>query len=154
MDLKKQLETTETTIKALQDYAESLRSMLEKEAPKKWSPVGGTWHIDTNGIFCKSIPTKNCREFGTERSTKEQAERAAVEMRKFNRLLALRDELCGNDGNWLAGKNNYWVYYDYEEDNYGFCSNSIMQTIGLVYFTSEQTVKRACDMLNSGEVEL
>jgi hypothetical protein len=98
------------------------------------------------------------REFGIERQTQEQAERAAVEMRRFNRLLALRDELCEGegegDGNWLTGKNNYWVYYDHEEDNYGFCSNSIMQTIGLVYFTSEQTVKRACDMLNSGEVEL
>ena len=124
--------------------------------PKKWSPVGGHWWIRIIGdVVCNGASTHYSREFGAERSTKEQAERAAIEMRRFNRLLALRDELCGNDGNgWLAGKNNYWVYHDYEEDNYGFCSNSIMQTIGLVYFTSEQTVKRACDMLNSGAVEL
>jgi len=41
------------------------------------------------------------KEFGTERPTQQQAERAAVEMRKFNRLLALRDELCGMM--WLIG---------------------------------------------------
>jgi len=152
--LIKQIEATEKTIKSLQEHAESLRSMLEKETPKKWSPVGGDWFIDDEGLIFHSPTTKFMKEFGHERPTQQQAEQAAVEMRKFNRLLALRDELCGDDGNWLAGKNNYWVYYDYEEDNYGFCSNSIMQTIGLVYFTSERSVQIACDMLNSGEVEL
>ena len=149
----------EKTIKDLQDRIKSLEDRLTPcdgavAGPKKWSPICGDWWIKGEGDVVESETTKNAREFGHERPTEQQAERAAVEMRKFNRLLALRDELCEGDGNWLTGKNNYWVYYDYEEDNYGFCSNSIMQTIGLVYFTSEQTVKRACDMLNSGEVEL
>lgn len=152
MDLKRQLETTETTIKALQDYAESLRSMMEKEAPKKWSPVGGGWWIDITGSVDIGKSNNEIKQFGIERPTQQQAERAAVEMRKFNRLLALRDELCA--GNWIIGKTNYSIYYDYLNGNYRVCSNSSMQTMGAVYFTSQESVKKACDMLNSGETEL
>ena len=139
---------------ALKEKIANLESRIAAEPVAKWQPKGGYWQVDCEGDVVAVDSFSHQKEFGTKRITKEQAERAAVEMRRFNRLLALRDELCGDDGNWLAGRNNYWVYYDYEEDNYGFCSNSIMQTIGLVYFTSEQTVKRACEMLNSGEVEL
>jgi hypothetical protein len=151
----------EKTIKDLQDRVKLLEERLTPctgavAEPKKGSPVGGKWFINPFGGVGHANTDSQIKQFGCERPTQQQDERAAVEMRRFNRLLALRDELCEGegDGNWLTGKNNYWVYYDYEEDNYGFCSNSIMQTIGLVYFTSEQTVKRACDMLNSGEVEL
>ncbi len=149
----------EKTIKDLQSRVKALEERLTPcdgavAEPKKWSPVGGEWWIDGEGNVKKTDSFDKTKEFGTERPTQQQAERAAIEMRKFNRLLALRDELCGDDANWLAGKNNYWVYYDYEEDNYGFCSNSIMQTIGLVYFSTEASVQRACEMLNSGEVEL
>ena len=144
-DIKKEIADLKARIQELENQIAE---------PIKWSPVGGEYYV-CNGNTIRAPSSMNApREFGMERPTQQQAGRAAIEMRRFNRLLALRDELCGDDGKWLAGKNNYWVYYDYEEDNYGFCSNSIMQTIGLVYFTSEQTVKRACDMLNSGEVEL
>jgi hypothetical protein len=128
--------------------------MNDAAKPKKWSPVGGDWFIDDEGLIFHHPSSRDIKEFGHERQTEKQAICAVLEMRRFNRLLALRDELCGDDANWLAGKNNYWVYYDYEEDNYGFCSNSIMQTIGLVYFSTEASVQRACEMLNSGEVEL
>ena len=42
-------------------------------------------------------------------------------------------------------KRQLWVLFKQYYANHRF---------SLVYFTSEQTVKRACDMLNSGEVEL
>lgn len=144
-DIKKEIADLKARIQELENQIAD---------PVKWQPVGGNWWINITGSVKKGVTHKQTKEFGHERPTKEQAERAAVEMRRFNRLLALRDELCGDDGNWLAGRNNYWVYYDYEEDNYGFCSNSIMQTIGLVYFTTDESAQRACDMLNSGEVEL
>jgi hypothetical protein len=146
----------EKTIKDLQDRVKSLEERLTPcdgavAEPKKWSPVGGTWHIDANGIFRNSISTTNRREFGTERPTQKQAERAALEMRKFNRLLALRDELCGDDENydrWLhtlafkvtAGKWEAITAYDYK--------------VNTVLFSTKETAQKACDMLNSGEVEL
>jgi hypothetical protein len=156
MDLKKQLETTETTIKALQEYAESLRSMMEKEAPKKWSPVGGNFFISGDGgvVGC-STGDINYRNFGHERSSQEQAKKAAMEMRKFNRLLALRDELCGGDEvDWSdASSFKYTLEFIVDENRWSVDSTRIYQKIA-VYFTTKKDVDQACDMLNSGEVEL
>jgi hypothetical protein len=154
MDLKRQLETTETTIKALQDYAESLRGMMGKKTPKKWSPVGGEFFVCTDGNVYEGHTEKEMRLFGLERPTEQQAERAAVEMRKFNRLLALRDELCGDDAvDWNTREAKYFLCHNEESKtwdiNTSFCQNN-----NTVYFTTLESAQLACDMLNSGEVEL
>jgi len=148
----------EKTIEVLQNRVRALELLIQPVGaaePKKWSPVGGTWHIDTNGIFRNSISTKNCREFGTERPTQQQAERAAVEMRRFNRLLALRDELCGDDVvDWSdASSFKYTIEFIVDEDRWSIDVTRIYQKIA-VYFTTKSDAERACDMLNSGEVEL
>jgi hypothetical protein len=93
------------------------------------------------------------REFGIERQTQEQAERAAVEMRRFNRLLALRDELCGDDvieQNTTAQK--YVVYFNAVDMQWLVTFYHI--NFVTPFFTTEEHAQRACDMLNSGEVEL
>jgi hypothetical protein len=152
--LIKQIEATETTIKALQEHAESLRNMMEKEAPKKWSPIGGDWCIDDEGIIFEAPSTQGNQEFGHERQTEKQAIRAALEMRKFNRLLALRDELCGDDFP-ISCTDKYFICYNDLDQCYIFCSNQyITQIFGLAYFPTIKLAQKACDMLNSGEVEL
>jgi len=152
--LIKQIEATENTIKTLQEHAEWLRSMVEKEAPKKWSPVCGTWHIDANGIFRNSISTKNRREFGTERSTEAQVERASVEMRRFNRLLALRDELCGDDVvDWKSSNTpKYFLVYNAFENVWDLSATH--KSFVTPCFKTEEQARLACNMLNMGEVEL
>jgi len=149
--LIKQIEATEKNIKALQEHAESLRSMLEKETPKKWSPVGGDFFINVDGSVEEGDTEREMRLFGLERPTQQQAEQAAVEMRKFNRLLALRDELCEDD----AGLGIYHVIFQNRDGTY-FIGYSEQQNneIGSVRFTTKESAQRACDMLNSGEVEL
>lgn len=142
-DIKKEIEDLKARIQELENQIAE---------PVKWQPVGGNWFIDDEGIVFHSPSTQGMKEFGHERPTNEQAERAAVEMRKFNRLLALHDEL--DVGNWIIGKTNYYIYYDYINGNYRVCTNSSTQIMGAVYFTSQESVKKACDMLNSGEVEL
>ena len=92
------------------------------------------------------------KEFGLERKTREQAERAAVEMRRFNRLLALRDEICGEiDESPYCLK--YYVYFIKQQGMWRWAEG-----LSVVYvtphFTSEESAQKACDMLNSGEVEL
>jgi hypothetical protein len=123
--------------------------------PVKWQPKGGDWYIGYGGGVVKLVTTSESSEFGLERQTKQQAERAAVEMRKFNRLLALRDELCGDDvANWTDNESNKWIlYFDNKDNEWTTGKNQYMQYVG-VYFTSEETAQKACDMLNSGEVEL
>jgi|LakMenE18May11ns_1017448.scaffolds.fasta_scaffold9599482_2 hypothetical protein len=147
----------EKTIAVLQDRVRALEERLTPcngavAKPKKWSPVGGNWWIRFIGdVVCNGDSTPYSREFGTERQTCEQAKRAAVEMRKFNRLLALRDELCGDD----AELGMYHVIFQNRDGTY-FIGYSEQQNneIGSVRFTTKESAQRACEMLNSGEVEL
>jgi hypothetical protein len=151
-DLKKQLETTETAIKALQDYAENLRSMMEKETPVKWQPVGGEWYVDAEGDVVRSDSSDKFKEFGVERPTAQQAERAAVEMRRFNRLLALRDELCA-DGLCDEDGTKYFIFFNTEYKKWNSTRYLVSDYVSPC-FTTQESAQRACDMLNSGEVEL
>jgi hypothetical protein len=150
----------EKTIAVLQDRVRALEERLTPcdgavAEPKKWSPVGGDWWIKGEGDVVEALQSPLAKEFGAERPTPLQAERAAIEMRKFNRLLALRDELCGDDvPNWELKTSDKWrVYCDNKHGKWGVGKDRYMQDVG-VYFTKEEHAKRACDMLNSGEVEL
>ena len=144
-DIKKEIEDLKSRI-------QELESQIAE--PVKWQPVGGEWWIDISGLVIENPSDIGTKEFGTERPTQQQAERAAVEMRRFNRLLALRDELCGDDVvDWSSNQAKYFLCR-YEESkewdvNTSFCINN-----SSVYFTTRDHAQRACDMLNSGEVEL
>jgi len=141
-DIKKEIANLKARIQELENQITE---------PVKWQPVGGSWWIKGEGDVVEALQSPLAKDFGTERPTEQQAERAAVEMRRFNRLLALRDELCGDDENynrWLntlsfkvtTGKWESITAYDYK--------------FNTVYFSTKESAQRACEMLNSGEVEL
>jgi hypothetical protein len=152
-DIKK----AEINLKRLQEECAVLIAKVEEQEKevKQWSPVGGDWFIFGEGGVVESETTKNAREFGHERPTEQQAERAAVEMRKFNRLLALRDELCGDElVDWNANNTlKYCLEYNHVHEKW--CVDYWEQ---LEYvtpcFTKHEHAQRACNMLNSGEVVL
>jgi hypothetical protein len=156
-DLQKALETTEATIEALQSYAENIRNRMQPvngAKCKQWSPVGGSWFINDEGFIFNSPSTQLMKEFGHERPTQQQAERTLIEMRKFNRLLALRDELCGDDVvDWSKGDPKYSLCW-YEENKTWYVNTSFRQNNSVVYFTTKEHAQRACDTLSNGEVEL
>lgn len=121
------------------------------ESTKKWEPKGGNFYVGTGGsvsMFDSRVFTK---EFGMERQTREQAERAAIEMRRFNRLLALRDELCGDDVLDLYSDSKKYCLF-YVDKEWRHTDTSVM--VLTPYFTTKDSAQKACDMLNSGEVEL
>ena len=132
-----------------------LESRIVAEPVAKWQPEKGDWCIYGTGEICEDGTSEESQKFGTERATKEQAQRASVEMRRFNRLLALRDELCGDAvANWTDNESNKWIlYFDNKDNEWTTGKNQYMQYVG-VYFTSDELAQKACDMLNSGEVEL
>jgi hypothetical protein len=156
-DLQKALETTEATIKALQSYAEDIRNRMQPVVGvKQWEPKGGYFQIDCECDVVRVNSFSHKKEFGTKRIAKEQAERAAVEMRRFNRLLALRDELCGDeiDFDWSnAAELKYSVYFYHLEKAWRVTGHTCSEYFA-PYFTSKEIAQRACDMLNSGEVSL
>ena len=120
----------------------------------KWQPKGGYWQVDCEGDVVSVSSVSHQKEFGTKRITKEQAERAAVEMRRFNRLLALRDELCGDeDMDWTDDEGKYRVYFSHERGDWYVTSDIFCESI-TPYFTTQELALKARDMLNSGEVEL
>jgi len=141
-------------LQALKAKVAELESRIVAEPPR-WVPKGGNWYVECDGVVKNSqFPSIDIRFFGTERVTKEQAKRAAVEMRRFNRLLALRDELCGDEEvDWDNNAIGYYLYFSYYQNRWNWSSDERCESIQ-PYFTTEESVQRACDMLNSGEVEL
>ena len=142
-------------IKAIEATLVRLKGQQKSERSVKWQPKGGYLQIDCGGDVVSVNSFSHQKEFGTKRITREQAQRAAVEMRRFNRLLALRDELCGDEVlDWENGEEKHYLYYwngDSPKWRIGIDTYSRVQT---PYFTSYDLAQRACDMLNSGEVEL
>ena len=85
-------EQLENELKLLESGADAIREQLAA-MPKQWEPEGGEFSINKlDGCVFKSITSPEWRSAGLERKTIEAAERAAIEMRKFNRLLAWCDE--------------------------------------------------------------
>ena len=147
-DLQKELQ-------ALKAKVANLESRIVAE-PVKWQPKGGNFFIQSNGKVSEVVGGSDTphKEFGVERPARQQAERACIEMRRFNRLLALRDELCGDeDMDWIDDEEKYRVYFSHERKYWYVTSDIFCETI-TPYFTTKESVQKACDMLNSGEVEL
>ena len=148
-DLQKELQDLKAKVADLE------ARVVAKRAVKKWTPEGGDFFVGAGGSVSMYDSRVFTKEFGLERKTREQAERAAVEMRRFNRLLAIRDELCGDKVvNWMNHKEEkYSLYYSHEVGRWELDWNVTYESI-MPYFTSLESAERACDMLNSGEVEL
>lgn len=144
-DIKKEIEDLKARIQELESQ---IAEPVTGAAPVKWQPVGGVWRVISNGTVDNWISNNGSKEFGMQRPTEQQAERAAVEMRRFNRLLALRDELCGDD----VG-HTYEVMFDTEDKKWVVSDIGCFKGV-TVGFKKESNAKRACDMLNSGEMEL
>jgi len=143
----------EKTIEVLQNRVRELEQQIQSVVGvKKWEPKGGNWFIYGDGGIYEGIALE------TERATQAQAQRASVEMCRFNRLLALRDELCGelcgDDVDDLEeNKETYFVFYSKQSNMWkkDYILNIKFET---PLFTSHDSAQKACDMLNSGEVEL
>lgn len=146
LDLQKELQELKAKVAELES-----RIVAE---PVKWQPKGGYLQIDCGGDVVAVNSFSHQKEFGTKRITKEQAKRASIEMRRFNRLLALRDELCGDDVQTFESSNpKCFIVYNGFEDTWEVVS-AIYKGVVTPCFKTEKQAKRACDMLNSGEVEL
>lgn len=121
---------------------------------RKWQPKGGGWWVDAEGEVVEVETSGASKDFGTERQTKEQALRAAVEMRRFNRLLALRDELCGDElVDWESEGGKYFLTFSHRDKKWMVILDKNYEHI-TPYFISEEMAEHACDLLNDGEVEL
>ena len=143
-------------IQDLKAKVANLESRIVAE-PVKWQPKGGNFFIQSSGKVSEVVGGSDTphKEFGVERPARQQAARASIEMRRFNRLLALRDELCGNEVmDWTdRRKDKHYVYFTYDYKRWCISENVACESV-TPYFTTKEAAQKACDMLNSGEVEL
>lgn len=121
-----------------------------KPKPKQWEPKAGSWCVFADGRVLDGESDRLVRSFGVERETKELAEQAAVAMRRFNRLLAYRDEFASGYIFQYGGVNCYVFARD---QTWGVGSHTKNQSPAEVYFP-EQVALELCCKLNSGEVLL
>ena len=143
----------ENELKLLESGAAAIREQLAA-MPKQWDPEGGEWYLNPDGEIKQCTSTTKCRKFGFERKTREAAERAATEMRKFNRLLAYRDEFApGYEPDWSDEVEKSYVFQDRDSGKYKVADNIMCQTLGAVYMPYD-VANELCRKLNTGEVVL
>ena len=149
-NLQKELQELKAKVAELES-----RILFPNEPVAKWQPKGGGFWVSCDGEIEEVDSSYEASLFGTERKTREQAVRAAVEMRRFNRLLVLRDELCGDDVvDWTdRRKDKHYVYFTYDHKRWCISENVACESV-TPYFTTNEAAQKACDMLNSGEAEL
>ena len=146
----------EKTIEVLQNRVRALEQLIQPVVGvRKWQPKRGAYYIGSDGTtynYANSVDKR--RLFGHERPERQQAERATIEMRRFNRLLALRDELCSDEVvNWSSNDSKFHIHF-HTTDKVWFVGLEFQCQFIMPYFTSQEAAQKACDMLNSGEVEL
>jgi hypothetical protein len=143
--LKQQIEEMEAKL-------EEMRSELDKA--EKWEPEGGRWAILSSGSTAEAPTILEYKFFGTERKTKEAAEKACDEMRVFNRLLAYRDEFApGYEPDWDNINEEKAYVYILPNKEYAFTSECNSPDIGKVYMPKD-VAEELARKLNIGEVKL
>jgi len=136
--------------RCLRWLAEIDEQIAELEKPKEWEPKSGKWVISSNGRVMKTITMTKSQLFGTERPTEEQAERAVIAMRRFNRLLAYRDEFAPGYIFQYGGLN----YYIFAQDRSWLVGSTSLNNSPTNIYFPEHVALALCDKLNSGEVIL
>ena len=136
---------TDTRIANLERELEALKRA--RAEPEKWDPVGGDWTIGGEGGIRNASRYPEFAAFGTERPTRELAEKARDKMRVHNRALAYVHEHAPDwDGT------DPWSVFSLDGGDY-FAGKSDPTAIGEV--TGPQYVmKKLADDLNSGRVTL
>jgi hypothetical protein len=153
-DLQKELQALKEKVAELES-----RILFPNEPVAKWKPKGGCYYVTMDGEIDEDGVDEDDEDvgvsFGVRRKPQAQAERASIEMRRFNRLLALRDELCGDElVAWVDDyTEKYHIYFSHERGRWYITPDIFCESI-TPYFTSDELAQKACDMLNSGEVEL
>lgn len=82
-----ELQKLEQQVAELQETIACMKEEQAKPEVKQWEPEGGKWYVRSNGEVDSGESKPDWRQFGAEYQTKEQAEWATNQMRKFNRLL-------------------------------------------------------------------
>ena len=96
--------------------------------------------------------TKN----GLMRNDKLTAELALKQIKRFVKLLALRDQECisSREYEFRKGKDNYFISYSIRDGAWDYSYVSGHYEPDKVYFKTKEDAQKICDILNSGKFDL
>lgn len=136
-----------------------LKADLWKEPFKQWEPQHGRWVIDLSGNVSNRDSSENMWAFGLSYKTKEQAEWARDQMRRFHRLLAYVAEfdVDENGVQWMPDWSNifqskHFVYYS--NDDIVWYTDRWSKRQDITVLMSEQCAEDLVIRLNEGSVVL
>lgn len=144
-----EIKRLEASLEQLKKERELEKQQREAEAqPEQWEPKGGDYEIYGDLETGTNAPQESYRLAGSQRPTRELAQTAAKELRKFHRLLAyVHEHAPGHD---VSGE-GYSVYKSAGE--YSKVFNDGDQDLGAITMPRDVAEKLADD-LNSGRVVL
>ncbi|NPA45142.1 MAG: hypothetical protein GXO49_06400, partial [Chlorobi bacterium] len=89
------------------------------------------------------------------RNDRETAEKALKQIKRFAKLLALRDQECEDSRGYefVRDKYNYYICFDKLLGGY-FVGSKTKQFIYTVYFKTREDAQKICDILNSCRFDL
>lgn len=111
-------------------------------------------NIASNDKHFKSSRVGNFSiENGLFRNDKITVKLALKQIKKFTKLLALRDQECELSRNHMfeEGEINYYISYS---DKYSVKGERFNNNPTSVYFITEEDAQKVCDILNEGRFEL
>lgn len=150
---KEQIEALRALSAELAEKLESGEAVTLERAVEKWEPEGGEFYIWGAGRVGKtSEPGDAFRLHGSERKTREQAERLSRDQRIFNRLHAYRDEFAPGYLVPESGQDVWAPYLDSMGD-WRAASMTALRSPSEIYFPQDICLD-LCRKLNSGEVVL
>jgi len=146
-----EMKKREQRLEELRKQREELTKEIEQlESIKVWEPEGGDYYVRDNGDVLDCPTDSGTKLFGTERKTREQAEKARDKMRVFNRLLAYVDEFADD-----STTDKWRIYHISLLNNgtYGWHREESLRSLCTVYMPKQVAID-LCEKLNSGEVVL
>jgi len=95
------------------------------------------------------------KRLGFGRNDKETAEKALKQIKRFARLLALRDQECPDSRGYefKSEKENYYVYRDERTNKYDYDIGLYWNCLS-VFFKTKEDAQKICDILNTGRFDL
>lgn len=140
-----------------------LEAELKKlEEPEPWKPEKGEYYFCVNARALSTISfCWNNGKFDFEMynvgncfPTKERAEQVAEKIRILLKLERYHDMFCPDYvPDWRGDTNKYFVYYDASNNKWVWGVLVYLSCPTEVYFDSEETAQKVCDLLNREEKE-
>lgn len=138
-----------------------LENELKKlEEPKPWKPeIGETYYYVDSSHARVSFSYWEDDEIDNERynvgncfPTEERAKQVAEKIRMLLKLERYHDMFCPDFvPDWEADTYKYFIYYDTSENKWDCDWVAGLKRLTEVYFDSEETAQKVCDLLNREE---